>query len=88
MRIQYGDKQVKWMKTVTVSNALLSPMALPGMGRSVDLAGLTTVEVIDIRDAFAKGELFVEFTEEPGVTKQVINLWANPHSPQVTLFIK
>ncbi len=75
------------MKTITVSKDLVSPMALPGMGRSVDIAGLDPKEVIELRNAFAKGLLYIEYSEEPGEPKKVINLWANPHAPQVTLFI-
>ena len=76
------------MKVVSASNALLSPISLPGMGRSIDVSGLTDQDVTDIRIAFSTGELFVEFTEEPGRQIPVVQLWANPHSPQVTLFIK
>lgn len=76
------------MKTVVVSKMLLSPISLPGMGRSIDLAELAEMELMEIRSAFAKGELFVEFREEAGSSHPIINLWMNPHSSQVTLFIK
>lgn len=76
------------MKVVSVPKILLSPIALPGMGRSIDVAGLSAVEVLQIRSALAQGELFVEFEEEPGQQIPVINVWANPHQAQVTLFIK
>ncbi len=75
------------LKIVTVSKDLVSPMALPGMGRSVDIAGLDPKEVIELRAAFSKGQLYIEYSEEPGDLKKVINLWANPHAPQMTLFI-
>lgn len=75
------------MKVVTVSKRFFNPITLPGMGRSIDLADLTALEAQEIRVAFSRRELYVEFAEEPGTEIPVIQLWANPHSPQVTLFV-
>ncbi|QQE77182.1 hypothetical protein [Alicyclobacillus sp. SO9] len=76
------------MKTLTISNQYLNPVCLPGMGRSIELSGLDESELIDIRHAYTSGQLYIQFTEEPDEPHRVINLWANPHSPQITLFIK
>lgn len=76
------------MKTLTISNQYLNPISLPGMGRSIDLPGMEEAELMEIRRAFAQKALFVSFTEAPEEKHLVINLWANPHSPQATLFIK
>jgi hypothetical protein len=76
------------MKTLTISKQYLNPISLPGMGRSLELSGLAEEELVDIRSAYASGTLYIEFTEEPDERYKVINVWANPHSPQITLFIK
>lgn len=75
------------MKVVTVSKNLFNPIPLPGMGRSVEVAGLDEMELREVRAAFAQHELYLEFTEEPGTQLPVVQLWANPHAPQVTLFV-
>ncbi len=72
---------------ITIAKKLLNPISLPGMGKSIELNGLTQEEVLHIHSAFSKKELFVEFTEEQGHEIPVTNLWANPHALQVTLFV-
>ncbi|KPV42624.1 hypothetical protein [Alicyclobacillus ferrooxydans] len=76
------------MKVFVLSRVLLNPIALPGMGKSIDLPEMAPQENQEMRMAFSQGELYVEFDDEPGVTHKVINLWANPHSSQATLFIR
>jgi len=75
------------MKVITVSKSLLNPISLPGMGRSIEISGLSESDILDIRNAFSQKALCVEFTEEPGTKLPVVQLWANPHSPQITLFV-
>ncbi len=75
------------MKVFKVSQNLLNPIRLPGMGRSIEVFGLSEAEVVEIRSAFAQRELFVEFEEEPGQQLPVVQLWANPHGSDVTLFV-
>lgn len=75
------------MKVVRASKSLFNPIALPGMGRSVEVTDLSAQELLEVRTAFAKRELFLEFTEEPGVQMPVKQIWANPHGLQVTLFV-
>lgn len=75
------------MKVVKVSKNLLNPIRLPGMGRSIEVFGLSDVEVAEIRSAFAHQELVVEFEEDPGQQVPVVQLWANPHGSDVTLFV-
>ncbi|MDQ0191084.1 hypothetical protein JI721_14485 [Alicyclobacillus cycloheptanicus] len=75
------------MKVVTVSKSLFNPIPLPGMGRSIEVNGVTERDIAEIRDAFSQSELFVEFAEKPGDKLHVKQLWANPHSPQITLFV-
>lgn len=77
------------MQTLVVSKKMLNSLSLPGMGRSIEINGITAKENLEIRQAFPKGTLQVEFEEEPGVFYPVINLWPDPHSmTRVTLFIK
>lgn len=76
------------MKIISVSKTLLNPITLPGMGKSIELAQLSAVEAAEIKQAFTANELFVEFSEEPGQTVQVISLWPNPHSTQLTVFVR
>lgn len=76
------------MKVLLLPRVLLNPVSLPGMGKSIELPEMSETENQEIRRAFAQGELYVEFDEEPGVTHKVSNLWANPHSSQATLFIR
>jgi hypothetical protein len=76
------------LKIITVSKMLLNPITLPGMGKSIELGGLSVSEAAEIKQAFAANELFVEFQEEPGRTVQVVSLWPNPHSSQITVFVK
>ena len=76
------------MKVLLLPRVLLNPISLPGMGKSIDLPEMSGIENQEIRSAFAQGELYVEFDDEPGVTHKVFNLWANPHSSQATLFIR
>ena len=77
------------MHTIVLSKKLLNSISLPGMGRSMELNGITHKENFDIRKAFSEGILQVEFEEEPEVYHRVINLWPDPHSMErFTLFIK
>ena len=76
------------MKKLILPRGLLNPISLPGMGKSIDLGEMSGSENQEIRSAFAQGNLYVEFDDEPGVTHKVVNLWANPHSSQATLFIR
>ncbi len=77
------------MKTLTLPRHVLNPMVLPGMGKSIELSGLTSPENIEIRNEWQKGELLIEFDDEPGVTHRVIHLWPDPHDmSRMTLFIK
>jgi len=75
------------MKIVTISKNIFNPISLPGMGRSIELAGLPAAEMLEIRSAFSQRELYVEFTEEPENRLLVVQLWSNPHAPQITLFV-
>ena len=75
------------MKIVTISKNLFNPISLPGMGRSIELTGLPAAEMLEISNSFSQRELYVEFTEEPGDRLLVIQLWSNPHAPQITLFV-
>lgn len=75
------------MKVITVSKELLNPITLPGMGKSIELPPFDAAEIQEVRTAFGRHKLFVEFTEEPGEQIPVRQIWANPHSPQITLFI-
>ena len=75
------------MKVFTISKNLLNPISLPGMGRSIEVNGLSEREILEIRAAFSQRELSVEFSEEPGIQVPVTQLWANPHALQITLFI-
>jgi len=72
---------------LTVPKSSYNPISLPGMGRSIEVSGLCAQEVLDIRNAFSRKELCVEFVEEPGTELPVVQLWANPHALEVTLFI-
>ncbi len=77
------------MKTLTVSRDLLNPLVLPGVGRGIEISGLTVPENLKIRSAWQKGELMIEFDDEPGVPHKAINLWPDPHeSSRITVFIK
>jgi hypothetical protein len=73
---------------VSVSKSLLNPISLPGMGRSMELSGLSEQEMLDIKSAFSRQELYIEFVEETGTEIPVTQLWANPHANQLTLFIQ
>ncbi len=76
------------MHIITVSKRLFNPVRLPGMGRSIEINGLSDSEVVQIRQAFIQQHLAVEFEEEPGTQYPVIQLWANPHGGgQVTVFV-
>ncbi|WDL97541.1 hypothetical protein [Alicyclobacillus sp. ALC3] len=75
------------MKVVKVSKNLLNPVRLPGMGRSIEVFGLSESEVLEIRSSFTRRELVVEFEEQPGQQLPVVQLWANPHGSDVTLFV-
>lgn len=87
----YGKTQIPKggnpLKIVTVSKDLFSPISLPGMGRSIEMAELPEREILDLRKAFAQGELYVTFTEEPDTRLMVKQMWINPHAPQATLFV-
>ncbi|MCL6517890.1 hypothetical protein [Alicyclobacillus sp.] len=48
---------------LVVPSQLLSAIPLPGMGRSIDLGGLTMDQVAEIRTAFARGTLFVQLDD-------------------------
>ncbi len=77
------------MHTIAVSKKLLNPMTLPGMGRSLEINGISGQENLEIRQAFAGKTLQIEFEEEPGVYHPVLHMWPDPHSvDRVTLFIK
>ena len=77
------------MKTLTLSRNLLNPMVLPGMGRSIEVSGLTSADNLEIRSEWQKGELYIEFDDEPGSSHRAINLWPDPHDmSRLTLFIK
>ncbi|MCI0183548.1 MAG: hypothetical protein OWR52_01285 [Acidibacillus sp.] len=76
------------MNIVSLSKTQLNPISLPGMGRSIELVGLSPSEVSDLQAMYTNKDLFVEFTEEPDQQVPVINIWVNPHSAEITLFIK
>jgi hypothetical protein len=77
------------LKTLTLSRNLLNPMTLPGMGRSIEVSGLSSPENLEIRSEWQKGELYIEFDDEPGNGHRAINLWPDPHDiSRLTLFIK
>lgn len=81
-------RQVKIIMTVIpVSKRFFVSIALPGMGRSIDLINQPPSEVQRIRHAFQAHDLAIEFQEEPGITHPVVQIWVNPHGDQVTLFI-
>lgn len=75
------------MPTITVSKRFYTEVALPGMGRSIDLIGQSATDVASLRQAFQARDLYVQFVEEPETSYPVIQLWASPHGDQVTLFI-
>lgn len=76
------------MYTVTVPKKRLNSMSLPGVGRSIEVSRISPLENVQIRQAFAKLELQVEFEEEPGKFYPVTTLWPDPHSMErLTLFI-
>ncbi|HEX7056656.1 MAG TPA: hypothetical protein VF260_05600 [Bacilli bacterium] len=76
------------MQTVVVSKSQLNPVKLPGMGRSIELNELSGIKNIEIRQAFSRGALQVEFEEEPGVYHRVVNVWPDPHTTtRLTIFI-
>ncbi|MCL6453971.1 MAG: hypothetical protein K6T78_10220 [Alicyclobacillus sp.] len=75
------------MKVVTVPRDWLNPIPLPGMGRSIELPETPQAELSEIRIAFSRGELFVSFEGTAEAPLRVKQMWANPHSPQVTLFV-
>lgn len=77
------------MNTIVISKKLLNPLALPGMGRSIELTGITEQKNVEIRQAYFDKTLQIEFEEELGVYHPVINLWPDPHSmDRMTIFIK
>ncbi len=77
------------MKTLTLPHHMLNPMTLPGMGKSIEVSGLTGPENMEILSEWRKGELMIEFDDEPGVSHKAINLWPDPHDvSRLTLFIK
>ncbi|MFC4076182.1 hypothetical protein [Salinithrix halophila] len=77
------------MKIVTLPRKLLNPLALPGMSRSLEVHGLAEEESTEMKDAFSRQELFVQFEGGKGTTYPVINLWPDPHDPaRITLFIE
>jgi len=75
------------MKIITVSKVLLNTMSLPGMGRSIELIGIDDNEAMAIHQAYQSKTLYVEFAEEPGNRVAVRQIWANPHSAELTLFV-
>ncbi|MDR6226151.1 hypothetical protein [Desmospora profundinema] len=76
------------MKVVKLPRKILNPLALPGMGRSMELHGLEEKARHQINEAFTRKELYVQF-EDGDTTYPVINLWSDPHDPsRVTLFIE
>lgn len=72
---------------VSASKRFFVGIALPGMGRSIDLVNQTPEALRAMQEAFQRQDLAVEFVEEPGTSYPVIKLWVNPHGDQVTLFI-
>ena len=79
--------EVDPLKIITISKNAFNPISLPGMGRSIEVTELSDTEIMDIRSAYLQNELYIEFTEEPGTQLPVLQLWTNPHSPQITLFV-
>lgn len=75
------------MTVIPVSKRFFVGIALPGMGRSIDLINQPASEIQRIRQAFQAHDLAIEFEEEPGTTYPVVQIWINPHGDQVTLFI-
>ncbi len=75
------------MAVLQVSKRFFVGIALPGMGRSIDLINQPPEEIRRIHESYAAGDLSVEFVEEPGQTYPVVKIWVNPHGDQVTLFI-
>lgn len=74
--------------TLTLSKKLLNSITLPGMGRSIELNGLTPEENQKLKQAYSTSNLQVEFEEEQGAFHEVLNLWADPHTTErMTLFI-
>lgn len=75
------------MEVIRVSKRTFMPIALPGMGRSVEVNDISREEIMRIQDLYARQDLAIEFIEEPGVTYPVIKIWVNPHGAQITLFV-
>jgi hypothetical protein len=76
------------VKIVKLPRKLLNPLALPGMGRSMELHGLEEKTRKEIHQAFTRKELHIQFEDGKNVYP-VINLWADPHdSSRITLFIE
>lgn len=76
------------MHVVNVSKRLFNAIALPGMGRSIEMNDLSDQEIAQMLRSFSQKALCVEFTEEPGTQHPVVQLWANPHGGgQITLFV-
>jgi hypothetical protein len=76
------------LKIVTASRLMLNPVALPGMGKSIELFNLLESEAMEIRMAYGREELLLQFEGESEVFP-VQNLWPDPHDlTRLTLFIR
>ncbi|SDX03598.1 hypothetical protein SAMN05444487_10948 [Marininema mesophilum] len=77
------------MKIITLPRKSLNPMALPGMGRSIEIYDISEEYSHQIRHAFSRKELFVQFEDGKETTYPVINMWPDPHdATRITLFIE
>jgi hypothetical protein len=80
-------KGVARMKVVTLPRKLLNPLALPGMGRSLEVHMYRSKKAKRCESFQSKER--VQFEGGKGTMYPVINLWPDPHDPtRVTLFIE
>lgn len=75
---------------VKASKKNLNGLPLPGMGRSVELMGLTQEEHARIRTAFAASDLMLQWIEEGDQAPLPIRqVWSDPHDvSRMTLFFR
>lgn len=72
---------------MSIDRRRLNPVPLPGMGRSIELFGISEAEAAEIRAAFASKSLAVRFDGEEE-EHRVANIWPDPHDPsRMTVFI-
>jgi hypothetical protein len=76
------------MHEVVVKKSQINP-AIPFMApKNVEIYPVSSEEGIDIRQAEAKGELFVRVDTPDGEQLRVTRIWPDPHEPRrITLFL-